>query len=299
MSGSNLPKKTRRGGWAWLADNLAVGAAGSDRRGAGLGRWLLAAVMIGLGIRGLVYADFASVWQRIPIAHLPARMFFVYACALVELATGIGLLLRRALPAAAGILAAYLLLWAVLLKLPAVIYAPGMEATWLGFGEIAVILAGAWVLHALHPGNAVARGQGFAAAPRGLRGARLLFVLALPMIGLSHFVYVRQTVGFIPAWIPWPTAWAWLTGGASIATGLALLFAVWPRLAATLEAAMLSAITLLVWLPGVVAAPGNDSWTPLLMSTAIASGAWVVADSYRALGWFSIGTLPDRHRETV
>jgi DoxX. len=109
MNGSDMPGSARRGWRATLADNLA---AGSERRGAGVGRLLLAAVMIGLGIRGLTYADFASVWQRIPIAHLPARMFFVYACALVELATGIGLLLRRALPAASGILAAYLLLWA-------------------------------------------------------------------------------------------------------------------------------------------------------------------------------------------
>ncbi len=299
MNGSDMPGSARRGWRATLADNLAAGAAGSERRGAGVGRLLLAAVMIGLGIRGLTYADFASVWQRIPIAHLPARTFFVYACALVELATGIGLLLRRALPAASGILAAYLLLWAVLLKLPAVIYVPQMEATWLGFGEIVVILAGAWLLHAAHPGGAATRHPGFAMGRKGLRGARLLFVLALPMIGLSHFVYVRQTVGFIPAWIPWPTAWARLTGGASLATSVALLLAVWPRLAATLEAMMLSVITVLVWLPGVVTAPGNDSWTPLLMSTAIASGAWVVADSYRALGWFSIGTLPDRRREIV
>lgn len=293
-----MPGNASRGWLTTLADRLAAGG-NSAGRGMGTGRALLAAVMIGLGIRGLVYADFASVWQRIPIAHLPARMFFVYACALVELATGIGLLLRRAFPAASGILAIFLLLWAVLLKLPAVVYAPQMEATWLGFGEIAVILAGAWLLHAAHLGAGAAPRPGFMAGLTGLRGARLLFVLALPMIGLSHFVYVDQTAAFIPAWIPWPAGWARLTGGASIATSLALLFAVWPRLATTLEALMLSVITLLVWLPGVVAAPGNASWTPLLMSTAIASGAWVVADSYRALGWFTVGTLPDRRREIV
>jgi uncharacterized membrane protein YphA (DoxX/SURF4 family) len=113
-----------------------------------------------------------------------------------------------------------------------------------------------------------------------VRWARLLFALALPMIGLSHFFYVKQTVGFIPAWIPAPHFWAYLTGGASIVASLAVLAGICSRLAATLEAAMLSVITLLVWLPGVLGAPGNDSITPFLMSSAIACGAWALAGSY-------------------
>lgn len=57
-----------------------------------------------------------------------------------------------------------------------------------------------------------------------------------------------------------------------------------------LEAVMLSVITLMVWLPGVIAAPGNGSWTPFLMSTAIACGAWVVADSHRPVPCFDVGS---------
>jgi uncharacterized membrane protein len=253
-----------------------------------LGHVLLAAAMIFLGIRGFVYGDFASVWQRIPIAHLPAREFFVYACATIELATGIGVLLRRTVAFSSAVLFIYLALWAVLLKLPAVLAVPRMEATWLGFGEIAVIVAGGWVVFARHAGAWATRHFGFATDARGVRWARLLFVLALPMIGLSHFVYIKETVGFIPAWIPWHHAWAWLTGAGDIAASLAVLFGVWPRLAATLEAAMLSVITLLVWMPGLFAAPGNDALTPFLMSSAIACGAWAVADSYGEIAWLAL-----------
>ncbi|WP_158884206.1 DoxX family protein [Rhodanobacter sp. L36] len=246
-----------------------------------LGHILLAAAMIGLGIRGLIVGDFASVWQRIPIEHLPARSFFVYASAVIELATGLGLLMKRTVAPSSAVLLVFLVLWAVLLKLPAVLFVPQMEATWLGFGEIAVIVAGGWVVFASHAGAWSGHHLRFATGARGVRWARLLFVFALPMIGLSHFVYAKITVGFIPTWISAPYVWAYFTGGASIAASLAVLFGIVPKLASTLEAVMLSAITMLVWLPGAVTAPGNDSITPFLMSAAIACGAWALADSYR------------------
>jgi uncharacterized membrane protein YphA (DoxX/SURF4 family) len=246
-----------------------------------LGQILLAAAMMALGVRGLIVGDFASVWQRIPIEHLPARSFFVYASALIELATGVGLLMKRIVAISSAVLLIFLLLWAVLLKLPAVLFVPQMEATWLGFGEIAVIAAGGWVVFASNAGAWSRDHLRFATGTRGVGWARLLFAIALPMIGLSHFVYAKITVGFIPTWIPAPYLWAYLTGGASIAASLAVLFGIMPKLASTLEAAMLSVITLLVWLPGAITAPGNDSITPFLMSAAIACGAWAVADSYR------------------
>ena len=286
MDISTQPTHILLGPPARFADSLPVESTTPSQTRMGVGHVLLAAVMIALGIRGLFYGDFASVWQRIPIEYLPGRQFFVYACAVVELGTGIGLFVKRMVRLSSCILFVFLLLWAVLLKLPAVVLVPQMEATWLGFGEIAVILAGGWMLFATHAGAWSRDHLKFEVGASGVRWARLLFVVSLPTIGLSHFVYAKETAAFIPAWLPWHLGWAYLTGAGSIATSLAVLFAVWPRLAATLEAAMLSVITLLVWLPGVIATPGNDSWTPFLMSTAIASGAWVVADSYRAVAWF-------------
>jgi uncharacterized membrane protein len=118
-----------------------------------------------------------------------------------------------------------------------------------------------------------------------------VFALSLPMIGLSHFVYSTETVSYVPAWIPFPLAWAYLTGAGSIATSLALLFGVWPRLAAALEAAMLGVITLLVWGPGLLKMPPDRTqWTAFVISAAISCGAWIVADSYRGLRWLAIGS---------
>lgn len=238
-----------------------------------LGEVLLALCMIGLGVRGLVYGDFAGGWQRIPIAHLPAAGSFALATAVVELLVGIGLLIRRTAAAASIALVVFVLLWAVLLKTPAVVVVPSMEGTWLGLAEITVILAGGWTLMALRT------------RAGGVRPARLLFALSLVPIGLAHFFYPAQTIELMPPWLPWHLGWAWFTGAASLAAAGALLLGLWARLAAMLEALMLSVITLVIWLPGLVAVPGNGSWTPFLMSSAIAAGAWAVAEGYRRAPW--------------
>ena len=245
-----------------------------------------AIAMAALGVIGLVYGDVAMVWQRIPIEHLPGQSLLAYAFALIELGTGLALLIRPLARMAAAVLFGYMALWAVLLKLPAVLAVPSMEATWLGLGEIAVILAGAWAIHAWHAGDGA-----FLAGAKGVRGARLLFALSLPTIGLSHFFYSPQTVELVPAWLPSPLSWAYLTGAGSIAASLGLLFGVFPRLAATLEAAMLGMITLLVWGPKLLAMPVDRlALTAFAISASIACGAWAVAETYQGVPWLAIGS---------
>lgn len=255
-------------------------------RSIGASRVAFAATMIGLGVLGLVHGDFALVWQRIPIEHLPGRTLIAYACALVEFCGGLALLAGPARRVAARMLAAFLLLWLVALKLPAVVAAPQMEATWLGFGEIAAMFAGAWTLLARDPGEWERARLAFAVDERGVRGARALFIAALPMIGLSHFFYPQETAAFVPGWLPYPLFWAYLTGAGSLAACLGLLLGIAPRLAATLEAAMLGVITMLVWGPRLLE-PDRTSWTGFMISSAIACGAWIVADGCRDRGWLA------------
>src|ERR1700690_4674626 len=104
---------------------------------------LFAIGMIGLGILALVYGDFAMVWQPVP-AGVPGRTALAYASGLIMLLGGIGLLFRTTTAWSARILFPYLIIW-LLLKVPALVVAPQMEAVWLGFGELAVLLTGGWV----------------------------------------------------------------------------------------------------------------------------------------------------------
>jgi uncharacterized membrane protein len=239
-------------------------------------RLFFALGLIGLGVLSLVYGDFALQWQPVP-AWVPGRTFLAYVSGVVLIATGAGLLSRRTSTLSSGVLLVYTVLWLLLLKLPSVVTAPLAEYNWLGFGEIAVIVAAALVLFAKDRPQPQSSMLNFATGENGVRIARYVFALALIPIGLSHFVYLPQTTGFVPAWLPFRREWAYLTGAGHIAAGLAVLFGIVPRLAAMLEAAMIGIFTALVWVPLVAKTPSQLNWTGFLISWTIGAAAWVVA----------------------
>jgi uncharacterized membrane protein len=266
------------------ASSASIQTAGRPLTGRRPSQLFFAATMIGLGLLGLIYRDVALVWQQLPGEPGAGQTLAAYVIAVVELVAGLGLLLKPTMKAASILLAVFLLLWVALLKLPVLLATPAVELSWLGLGEITVMLAGAWVMLAVQLGDIEHGWLKHVAGARGIRHARLLFAVSLPMIGLSHFVYSEQTAGFVPAWLPFRLGWAYLTGAGSVAACLGVLFGVLPRLAATLEAVMLWIITLLVWVPAIAAAPTDRmAWTAFVISAAIACGAWVVADSYRSV----------------
>ncbi len=239
---------------------------------------LFAIGMVGLGVLALIYGDFALVWQ--PVAPwIPGRTGLAYASGVLMLLGGIGLLFSVTVAWSIRLLFPYLLIW-TLLKVPALCIAPGMEAVWLGIGELTVLLSGGWVLFARLGALPEASLFAFATGERGVRIARILFAISLIPIGLSHIVYVKETAGLVPAWLPFRTGWAYLTGAGQISCGLGVLFSVFPRVAAWTEAGMLSLFTLLVWTPAIMAAPRTRlPWTAFFISWAIASAAWAVAQN--------------------
>ena len=237
---------------------------------------LFALGMIGLGVLGLIYGDFAMVWQPVA-AWVPARTALAYLAAVVMLAGGFGLLFQTTVRWAVRLLFVYCILWA-LLKVPALFAAPQIEGVWLGFGELAVLLAGAWTLFARLGGVRDEGASRFITGDNGVRAACYFFAVFLIPIGLSHLMYTKETIALIPAWLPSPTFWAYLTGAGQMACGLGILSGILPRVAAMCEAGMISIFGLLVWLPRVVAAPKvRLPWTAFLITWAIGAAAWVVA----------------------
>lgn len=233
---------------------------------AGFSHAFFALTLIALGILGFVKGEFDATWTPVP----KALAFLVYVCSFIYVACGIGLLWRRTAAVAARVLLAYLLLWLLLLRVPQLfLLHPTLLAAW-GLGKTAVLVAGAWALDVRLAGD------------KGLRIARALYGLALIPFGLAHFVYLKQTVVLVPAWLPSPVAWASITGATFI---IAVLIGVYARLAAMLSALQFAAFALLVWVPRVAAGHLNAfQQGEAVVTVALMAAAWVVSDSYAGAG---------------
>ena len=245
-----------------------------------MGRILFALSFVAIGALSLGFHDFAVDWELLP-KWLAAYGALLTLSGVVLFAGGVALLVPRVAKPASLVVTGFLLLRLFLLHTPRVIAHPLVEVVYQSLSENLVLVAGGWTIFAMLP-----RDDG---TPSGdVRIGQILFALALPAFGLSHFFYMNLTAPIIPAWIPFHAALGYFTGGAHIAAGLGILFGVLPRLAATLEAVMVSLFTVLVWPPIILAAPMNHSnWSEVCASAAISAAAWVVAESFRAEPWIS------------
>jgi uncharacterized membrane protein len=220
---------------------------------------------------------------------LTARAALIYLCAFVSLACGMGLFWRSVRASAARVLFVYLLLWMLLFKLPFIVRGPAVEVNYQSCGETAVLAAGAWVLYAWFASASDRRRVPLATGDSGVRGARVLYALALIAFGLSHFAYLNLTAPLVPAWLPAHVGWAYFTGAAYLAAAAAVLFGVYARLAAALSVLQMGLFTVLVWIPlmasGVATAGQRGEF---VVSWALTAAAWVVADSYRGMPWLAV-----------
>jgi len=245
-------------------------------------RVFFAVAMAGLGALTLVYHELAPLWRPLPAA-IP------WVCGSIVLAASIGLWIpRTALPSALAI-GAYLAAW-VLSGVPALVMKPSAVGSWYAVCEAMTPFVGAWIL------IAGLRGQSSAidwiAGERAMRTARMLFGGGCVVYGLAHFAYADFTAGMVPGFLPDRMGFARLTGLAHMAAGVAILVDILPRLAAILEAVMMSSFGLLVWLPTLFsnpppawATPPRNQWSEILVTLLLAASAWIVAASWRSPPW--------------
>ena len=254
---------------------------------ASVGHAAFAAIMIGLGVLGLIKGDFTVVWEPVPKA-VPAREMLVYLSALVSLTTGIGLLWRRTAALAARVLLATLVLWFLVLRIHPLFLAPWIQSTW-SCGQTMVMTAAAWVLFAWFATDWDRQRLSFATGDKGVRIARVLYALGLIPFGVAHFIYLKETVTLVPGWLPWHVGWAYFTGATFIAASLAMLTGVFARFGAALSALQMGLFALVVWIPRVAAGSLSAfQWGEFVTTLALTAAGWVVADSYRGTGWLAV-----------
>jgi uncharacterized membrane protein YphA (DoxX/SURF4 family) len=242
-------------------------------------RGLFAIASASLALWSLAYAETAL--QSVP-SWLGWREAWVYATALVVLAASAGLCFpRTALPSLVTI-GAYEGLSAAI-SLPDFMSKPLTVGDWYPFFEALTPFSAAWVLYAILRRQSQ-KSPSLVAGERAVRAAQALFGLTCVFYGWSHFAYADYTASMVPAWLPGHLALAYFTGLGHCAAGLALIAGLLPRLAATLEATMMSLFGLLVWVPSFFtqprpqwATPPENQWLELATNLVLAASAWVIA----------------------
>jgi uncharacterized membrane protein len=249
----------------------------------GIVRCLFAVALASVAVLTLSYGDFVPMGQAFP-AWIPWRETWIYGSALLVLATGIGLCFPRAALPSALTICAYQALWAVICALPILSKPLGVGA-WYGFCEALAPLIGAWILYAMLRWRSGGLRMPIA-VERAVRVAQILFGLSCVFYGWSHFAFADYTAGMVPSWLPGRLGFAYFTGLGHVAAGIGIAVRILPRLAATLEAIMMSLFGLLVWVPSFFAQPRPDwatppqnQWSELVVNLVLAATAWLVAAS--------------------
>ncbi len=256
----------------------------------GPGHGLLAIAAAGLAILSVAYRDFAPIWHPLP-AWIPGRETWVYACALLVLAASAGLWFSRtALPSAVAI-GVYLAAWVLARAGPILVKPLGVDS-WYGFFEALGPLVACWILYAMLQSPPRGSSTSFLTGERAVRVAQGVFGLACVVYGLAHFAYADYTASMVPTWLPGRMEAAYITGLGHIAAGIGIMLGILPRLAATLEAIMMSLFGLLVWVPSLWAQPPPEWATPrqnqgseIVITLVLAASAWIVATSLRNRPW--------------
>jgi uncharacterized membrane protein len=254
-----------------------------------LGRGFFAVAAASLAIFSLTYGGFGPSAQLLP-SWIPGRETAANWCALVLLAASAGLSFSRTATPAVWTIGAYLAVWAVL-GTPPILSKPLSIGAWYGFCEATTALVGAWIVYVKVRRQPPESGTSVA-GDRAVRAAQVLFGLTCVFYGASHFVYADYTASMVPTWLPDRLGVAYLTGLAHLAAGVGIVVGILPRLAATLEATMMSLFGLLVWVPSFFAqpppqwaTPPQNQWSELVVNLLLAASACIVAASLRNGPW--------------
>jgi uncharacterized membrane protein len=149
-------------------------------------------------------------------------------------------------------------LFVCILYLPSALTHPQDRFGWTYALRDLCFCAGAWALAGLH---------GRASSPRESKWlilfARSVFALAAIFYAVEHFLHSDFAPGVplektTPSWVPFPGIWAYLAGAVLLAAGIGLALNKKSRLAATSIGALMSVLTLLLYLPILILARGGS-----------------------------------------
>ena len=203
---------------------------------------------------------------------MPAHWFWPYfiGCALLAAATS--LTVRKFVRLSSTLLAVMFSLFVCMIYLPSVFAHPKNRFAWIYALRDLSFAAGAWALAGLH-----SRGSSPQTSKWMIFFGRIVLAIAAMFYGVQHFLHPEFAPGvplelMTPSWVPFPRVWAYLAGAILLAAGIGLALNKQSRIAAASIGALMTGLTLFLYLPVLLLALGGST-------TEINEGLNYVADT--------------------
>lgn len=239
--------------------------------------------MIAFGVEHAIFGDFitgrAPAWP----AAVPGQLAWAYLSGAILVAAGVAILAGKTPRAAAILSGTLILVWALLRHLPIIAANLDSGAELTRAGKALALWGGAFAVAGSLPQARGALSGRLAAIVNASEPYFLLgrWCLGIFMVicGIEHFVLVQFVHTLVPAWIPGPFFWTYLTGIALIAGGAGLLLRQTRRLAAMLSGIMIFIWFILLHIPRAVTSADGNEWISVFEALAMSGIAFVLAGS--------------------
>jgi uncharacterized membrane protein YphA (DoxX/SURF4 family) len=244
-----------------------------------VGRLFFAISMMAFGIQQLVTAQFVRVVPPLP-AWMPGPGLWAYGIGILLILAGAALATGVRGREASVVLSGLIVLAIVLLHLPRALAEPGVGFHWTNPCKALALLGGVLIVAATLPVRPMDGSAGLERGFRRLAPLGPLFLATFLILGgIQHFVYGAFVMQLVPAWIPGPRFWVYLTGTALIAGGIGILLPPARRLAATLVGIMILLWVVLLHIPRALASPQDPGETSAIFEALALSGAAFILGS--------------------
>ena len=246
------------------------------------GRFFLGICFLAFGAQEFRYSGFIGDLGLVP-DWAPAHLFCAWLAGAILLLAGLCVLTGKYARLVTTLLGFVFLLSAFLrfaTHIPGMIHNVGDRGV---FFELLACCAGSWMLARTLSGSGSAFGGGSplvsdALSARLAIAARWFFGIAFVVFGSLHLQAPAWIAGLIPHWIPFHLFFAWFTGTALIAAGLAIAIGIWTRLSSVLLALMLFAWVVIVHAPRIAhALHDGDEWNSGFVCLTMAGCALLAA----------------------
>jgi len=193
---------------------------------------------------------------------MPWHLFWAYFVGCALFAAAASLTAKKFVRLSSTLLGLMFLLFVCMMHLPNVVTNLNDRFAWAYLLRDLSFCAGAWALAGLHSRATPWQSKWLISFGRNVIGIAAIF------FAVEHFLHPEFAPGFplelmTPSWVQFPRVWGYLTGAILLAAGIGLALNKESRIAATAIGALMTALTLFLYVPTWILAHGGT--TPEIM----------------------------------